>query len=454
MHYIKLRIIGVWFFVVGLVSGRLLAAIPAASTSTVLSLDETVHVALAVNSTVRAAEAQYHAAMHQIDQAYTPNDPQLSYAVGNSPSEQDSNGWTGTPSAYSGGHSFPASTALGLEHPAVKTVGISESFQFPGKSWLQGNQAHRNAEIARLTYMAAIRDTRAQAETVYYQTLLDKTAAQIAVENAASYGQVLEVARVAYTANQVTESDLISAQFSMSQASQTVWADQVAELNDEATLNQVMEREPQTPIQLTSAMALEPLTLSMDNIREKALAFRQELQEAALTEKNSKTALKLAWMELLPDFNVSYSRNWYYTAETAPHTGIARDNSGSIGINAPIFFWFHQKEDIQSAAATLQAARWNKDSIEIQTKTSVVQLYRSTDLAYQTALLYRNFLVPLAEKNLRVALIAYQSKGIDFTTLASILQNLYSARITYLTSMNQFLADKVGLEQLMGGPLK
>lgn len=420
---------------------------------TALSVDDAVNAAIAANPQVLSAKAQYLAALHQIYQAYTPQDPQLSYGVGNSPSNL--NTWVGAPSGYTGGHYFPFASALGLQNPAVKTLGISESFQFPGESWLQGDQAHRTAEIAKLTYEAAVRDTRAGVETAYYQTLLDSASVEIAAEDAASFAQVMEVARVAYTANQVAESDLISAQFSVSQASQTVWADQVSEANDEASLNQILGRRPQTPLQLTSPMDLtDPFAMSLDTMTARAMTMRQELLEAMLTEKNNKTALTLAWMELLPNFSVSYSRNWYYTFETEPHAGVASDNSGSIGINVPIFFWFHQKEDIQSASNLLEAARQNRSSVELQTQTNVVQLYRSTNLAYQTALLYRNLLVPLADKDFRVALIAYQAKQVDFTTLAGTLQNIYNARLTYLTSLNQFLAGQVALEQLMGGPLK
>jgi len=401
------------------------------STSTILSVDQAVQVAIAANATVRSAEAQYRAAMHEVLPVYMPNDPEFSYSNNNSPN--------------------------GLFHPSSNTRGISESVQFPGKGWLQGDQARRSAEIARLTYVAAIRDTRAQTKVAYYQDLLDKFSVEIAMENAASLTQVLEVARSAYTANQVTESDLISAQFSMSQASQTVWASQVAASNDDAALNQLMERDPLAPLELTSAMTLEPLPLTMDTIMKNALAFRQEILEAALTEKNNKTALKLAWMELLPDFSLSYSQNRYAFDSSSPAGSLAvdsKDNTASIGFNIPIFFWFHQKEDIRSASALLESARWNRDAVEIQTKTTVVQLYRTLDLANQTTLLYQNFLVPLAEKNLQVGLIAYQSKKIDFTTLSTIVDNLYSARLTYLTSMNQYLAAKVGLEQLMGGPLQ
>jgi len=394
-----------------------------------LTLDEAVQVALASNPQVLSAKAQYQSALHQIDQAYTPQDPQFTYSNNQSPN--------------------------GLFHPSSNTREISESFQFPGKGWLQGDEAHRTAEIAKLTYEAAVRDIRAGTETTYYQTLLDSAAVEMAAENAASIQQVMEVARVAYTANQVTESDLISAQFQLSQASQTVWSNVVSEANDESGLNQILGRQPENSLQLSSPMELEPLGLSLDTIKERALTMRQEILEAALTEKNSKTALKLAWMELLPDFTISYAQTRYSLPSASPNPGIdAQDNTASIGFNIPVFFWFHQKEDIRSASDLLDAARQNRTSVELQTETSVVQLYRSTDLAYQTALLYRNFLAPLADKNLRVALIAYQSKNIDFTTLANTLQNVHSARITYLTSMNQYLAGKVALEQLMGGPFK
>jgi outer membrane protein TolC len=205
------------------------------SMATTLSVDEAVQIAVAANPQVLSAKAQYLSALHQIDQAYTPQDPEFNYSNNQSPN--------------------------GLFHPYSISRGISASLQFPGKGWLQGDEARRTAEIAKLTYQAAVRDTRAGAETTYYQTLLDSASVDIAAENAASIGQVMEVARVAYTANQVTESDLISAQFQLSQASQTVWVDQVSEANDEAGLNQILGRKPQNPLELTSQMELEPLEL-------------------------------------------------------------------------------------------------------------------------------------------------------------------------------------------------
>jgi outer membrane protein TolC len=389
-----------------------------------LSADELVKIAIQGNPQVRAAQAQYAAALHQIDQAYTPQDPILTWAQDNSPS--------------------------GLSHPVSQTVGINESFQFPGKGWLQGDQAHRTAEIARLTYEAAVRDAGAQAQTAYYQALLDGALAETAAENASTLDRVLKVAQVAYAANQVSQSDLISAEFDLSAASQTYYASRVAESNDEAALNQALGRDPRQALSFVQEFGLEPMKSSPDELVEAGLKAHQELLEAALTEKNAKTALTLARLEFLPDFNVGYAQNRYMNAAAAPIPGDVTDNTISIGFNLPIFFWFKQRQDVVSAARLLDAAREERGSAELQTKTGIVELYRTTRLAYDAAVLYRDSLIPLARQDFQVALIAYQSGKVDFTTLTGTLTRIYTARISYLTAANQFLAGRVALQQAIG----
>ena len=400
---------------------------PSSAAQVPLTADDAVRLAFQGNPLVRAAYAQYAAALHRIDQAYAPQDPVLTWMEGQSPN--------------------------GLNHPTMRTLTISESFQFPGKAWLQGDEAHRAAEIARLAYEGAVRDAGAQAQTAYYQALLDGSLAETAAENASTLDRVLKVAQVAYAANHVSQSDLISAEFDLSQATQTYYASRVAEANDEAALNQALGRDPREALSLASAVALEPLKSSMNALVDAGLQARQELLEAALGEKNAKTALTLARLEFFPDFNVGYSQNRYFVGSAAPAVGDSRDNSVSIGFNLPVFFWFKQHQDLESARSLLDAARADRRSAELQTEAGIVTLYRVTRLAYDAAALYRDSLIPLARQNFQVALIAYQSGKVDFTTLSAALQRIYNARIGYLTAANQFLAGRVALQAAIGRPL-
>ena len=91
---------------------------------------------------MRAAKERWSSAFHQILQNYAPADPTFGYSNVDSPD-------------------FP------LYKASLHTILAAQSLQFPGKALLQGDQAHRTANIARLTYETAIRDVRARVEMAY-----------------------------------------------------------------------------------------------------------------------------------------------------------------------------------------------------------------------------------------------------------------------------------------------
>jgi outer membrane protein, heavy metal efflux system len=391
-----------------------------------LTVGQLVDIATEVNPQVRAAKEQWDAAQHQILQNYAPADPTFTYA--NVDSSKDFN-------AALHAHSF------------------SESFQFPGKALLQADEAKRTAEIAGLTYQAVMRDLRAGVETAYYQVVLDEALIGINAENIANLRQVVHVTQIRYTANQATQADLISAEFALAQAQLQQRQYQTNRANDRVGLNQLLYRRPASPLSLDRKIQLKRLEFPLDKAVDTATRARQEILEAALAEKNSTTALKLAEMEYLPDYTLGYEFDYILQPGARPLPGVSQGNTFSIGLNIPIFFWIRQREDVHSAQHSLQAARYSMNSVLSQTEATVTQLYQSAQFAYESVQQYGGSLISLADKNFRVSLVAYQAGKVDFLTLSSALQSAYAARVTYLQNANQFLAGEVALEQAMGVPL-
>jgi outer membrane protein, heavy metal efflux system len=391
-----------------------------------LTVERLVEVAIEMNPQVRAAKEQWEAAQRQILQNYAPADPTFTYA--NVDSSKDFNA-------------------------AVHAHSLNENFQFPGEALLQADEARRTAEIARLTYEAAMRDLRAGVETAYYQVLLDEALIGINAENIANLKQVVHVTQVQYTASQAAQSDLIGAELTLEQAQLQQRQYQTTRANDRVGLNQLLYRRPSSPLDLDRKIQLKRLELPLDKAVDTATHARQEILEAALAEKNSTTALKLAEMEYLPNYTVGYEFDYILQAGAQPLPTVTQGNTFSIGFNLPIFFWIHQREDVHSAQHSLQAARYSMNSVLSQTDATVTQLYQSAQFAYESALEYSGALIPLADKDFKVSLVAYQAGKVDFLTLSSALQSAYAARITYLQNANQFLAGEVALEQAMGAPL-
>jgi len=388
-----------------------------------LTVEQLVKVAIESNPQIHSMRAQWEAAQHQILQNYAPADPTFSYS--NVDSSKDFNAGTHA-------HSF------------------SENFQFPGEAFLQADEARRTAEIARLTYEAAVRDLRAGVETAYYQVLLDEGLIVINGENIANLKQVVRVTQVQYTAGRAAQSDLIGAELALEQAQLQQRQYQTNRLNDRAGLNQLLYRKPASPLNLQQKIELKPLELRLDKAVDTATQARQEILEAALTEKNSTTALTLAEMEYLPNYTVGYEFDYFLQPGTQPLPSVTQAHTFSIGFNMPVFFWIHQREDVRAAQHSLEAARYGMNSVLSQTEATVTRLYQSTQFSYESAQVYSGQLIPLADKEFKVALVAYQSGKVDFLTLSSALQSDYASRLTYLQNANSFFAGEVALEQAMG----
>ncbi len=388
-----------------------------------LNAGELVEVAIESNPQIHAMRAQWHAAQHQILQNYAPADPTFTYS--NVDSSKDFN-------AATHAHAF------------------SESFQFPGEAFLQADESRRTAEIARLTYDAAVRDLRAGVETAYYQVLLDEGLITVNGENIGNLKQVVNVTQAQYMGGQAQQSDLIGAELALEQAQLQQRQYQTNRLNDQAGLNQLLYRKPAAPLDLDQRIELKPLEIRLDKAVETATHARQEILEAALTEKNSTTALTLAEMEYLPNYTVGYEFDYFLQPGTQPLPSVTQAHTFSIGFNMPVFFWIHQREDVRAAQHSLEAARYSMNSVLSQTEATVTQLYQSAQFAYESAQVYRGRLIPLADQDFKVALVAYQSGKVDFLTLSSALQSDYASRLTYLQNANQFFAGEVAVEQAMG----
>jgi len=401
---------------------------PARADEPELDANQLVQMAIEVNPQIQAMRAQWEAAKHQIKQNYAPADPIFTYA------NIDSNRFS-------------------LAHAATHSHQLTENFQFPGKAFLQADQAKLTAEIARFAYEASIRDLRAAVETSYYQVLLDYALIEVNARNIENLKQVLKVTETAYSAQQAAQSDVITAEINLAQAQLQQRQYAVNRANDLTTLDQLLYRNPDSPLILKRDLHLQRIKAPLTNCIDMAFHARQEILEAALSEKNSDLALKLAKFEYVPDYQLGYSFDYFLQPGAQPLPSTTQANTFSIGFNLPIFFWIHQREDVKSAEYSLQAARSSLDLIRSQTAATITQLYRTADFAYDSAALYKESLIPLAQQDFQVGLIAYESGKTDFLGLSTTLQAAYATQVSYLQNANQFLAGQVALEQAIGAPL-
>jgi outer membrane protein TolC len=257
------------------------------------------------------------------------------------------------------------------------------------------------------------------------------------------------VTPIAYPANTATQGDYLNAKFAREADRELVRQQLVTIANDKTALNVLIDRNPEEPIEVDRRFDLVGFETSLDQAIERATTSRQEILEAALTEKNQDTALTLAQLEYAPDYTLGVGFDHWLLQSFAPSPKHTETWNFQVGFNLPIFFWA-KNEDINKARSDLNAAREDLDSVKKQTAGTVTSLYRQIIRSRETAQLYSGTLIPLAHEAFEVELVAYQGNKVDFTTLLNAFRQESEARATYLQSVNSVLAEKVALEKEIG----
>jgi outer membrane protein, heavy metal efflux system len=395
---------------------------PLPAGASTLSIDQLVVMALESNPQVRAARARWTAAQHAIVQHYAPADPILTYGSIDSPTN-------------------------GINHASEHALQAFQSFQFPGKAYLQANIAKRSAEISRLIYEAAVRNVRARTEVQYYQLAID---AEL-IKNVTRTILELQRFKSRVGPNDTEYSAAISAD--LGDATERRRRCDLAFADDKTRLNELLNRSPDEPLELEARVDLEPVPGRLNELIDRAWSQRQEILQAALQEQNAETALTLAKLEYAPDYAVGYSFDHYLLDSDAPAPGLTQTHSFWIGFNLPLFFWMKQNEDIKAARFDLEAAREDLNGIRNQTAGQVTILFRHVQFDYQNVIVYRDSVVPEALSAFDQALAGPGNREEQLATLSDLRNELNLDRASYLEAVSNLVADRIALEQEIGEPL-
>jgi hypothetical protein len=105
--------------------------------------------------------------------------------------------------------------------------------------------------------------------------------------------------------------------------------------NDLTQLNMLTYRRPGEPLVTEEYLELKPLKLSLDELIDRATDTRQEILQAALSERSADTASTLARMEYLPDYTITYFSDDYLLPSGALAPSRTEDHSLTLAFNLP-----------------------------------------------------------------------------------------------------------------------
>jgi len=286
-----------------------------------LTIDQCITIALRQNPLIRSYRQQHRASVARANQAYAFPQPEISLDYDLQPRFFD---LSGSDEAY---------------------IGISQLIEFPGRRYLRGKAASKEAKEFSCDLELVKLDLIYQVKNAFYELLLAKEEGKYAEENVIHARDFLSKAREKYDSGDVSRLEVLRARVEAAGAENL----QKVALNRiklaRSKLNFVLARDKYRPIDIAGSLQGAFPVLDLDRLTARAMYLRPEMQKARLALQREKLNRTRAYMNYLPDFSLGVARHRITNEPTTWDV--------SLSFQVPLFFWQNKRGEINEAAANV-----------------------------------------------------------------------------------------------------
>ncbi len=429
-----------WVRAIGLLAAlALIAALSAvdafadgtASDAGVGELERLIAAAVADNPDLAAVRDRIAATEAAVPQASSLPDPEAMVALSNVP---------------------VGDTALERTPMTGIQLGLRQKVPYPGRLDLKELAAEQDVKITRSIYQesenAVIRDVKHAWDDLFYlQKAVEVTRVNKEVAHA-----LTEVADALYSTGSRPQQDLVKANVEVARL-----VDRLVVLEEkidrtEARLNGLLDRPADAPLP-TPQVTFEPLQLSPEALEGAARESRPLLQETAARGRRPETMVRLAKMNMRPDFKLGVH---YRVRAGSPMDPVQGQDfwSFSVGANLP---WLNEdlhEAEVDEAQSMLDAARKQDQAAFNRVREALDNALEYANAQRRQASLYAEGLIPQAELGFSTARSAYETGQTDLTSVLDAFRTLKTYQEKYYRIVADHANAIADLEYVIGQRLR
>jgi len=416
---------------IGLVTESLVFVTPGYSAK--VALVQAIAQAQRLSPDIRNLQNQLESTEAKARQALAPSEPNFNITYGD------------MTQAFN--PSLSASTAYQLTQPLA----------FPGKAFVNRASISEQAEALRSQLRSMELQVATNIKTAYYQLGLAKKNIQINKTQQDFYERLLAIAKRRYEAGSITQVDFLNTKLSLYSNENDLADLQANVISARTQLNVLLYNPIDFDIEVDPIPVTEHPPIDVSLARAKMIDQRPEIRAAAHQVSSADKLNKLAWMSLLPDFQLTAGTTFYNVSTATPYSGLPdaplHTYSAQVQLTMPLWFLLNEREGIVSTGHDRAAADANLGSVVNQSNISF-----ETSLANLNAMRvkldnYEKNIVPLSKQSLDLALVSYGTGKIDFVTLATTAMAWRNAQRDYFAMLVNYLTSYASFGQLLGEDL-
>ncbi|MBK7257426.1 MAG: TolC family protein [Ignavibacteriae bacterium] len=334
---------------------------------------------------------------------------------------------------------------LGLESYTERTIGVTQSFEFPTNYFLRGSVLASNRDALQAVGEQALRRVIRRIRNSYYAAWGTQRKLRYARDNIALSDSIMAKVEVRARVGEAHPLEALTARVQQSEARNDLMAARnelavaYAELNNAMGLSRM---EFDTSVVLTDSLVASSRPTNIDSLRVLVEERNPQLWAARARMESATASRALAWSTLLPSFTVSYFNQM--------RDGVKDYYGASLSISVPLWFMMNTRGQVEESQAGIAlaeaefAATRNTLLVELRTAVSNLQNNRNSVRLYETDL------IPQAEEVYRTANRGYATGDLSYLEYLQARVTLLATRRNYLTTLMNYVHSETLLDELTG----
>jgi len=387
-----------------------------------LTLDQCLSIALKQNPMVQSYGHQYKASIARVYQAKAFPQPEINLDYDLQPK------------------------LFNLAGSDETYVGISQSFEFPGKRYLRGKIARKESGEFFCDYQQVILDLTFQVKKAFYELLLEMERGKYAEENLTYAEDFLNKAKEKYESGDVSKLEVLRARVEAARAKNQKKISQNKIKLAKSRLNFVMAREKSQPIEIKGNLRKPFPHLDLNGLNKRALKLRPEVKKARLALSRAKLSRTGAYLNYLPDFSLGVNRHKITNEPTYWDV--------TLSFQVPLFFWQPKKGEIAEANATIKSQEQESKYIELSVSLEVENAFHNA-LSFKDQInFFETEVLKEAEEVYQMSMISYKEGKIGSIELIQSRKTLLELKESYGETLLNYDLALAELEKYVGASLE
>jgi len=351
-----------------------------------------------------------------------------------------------------GWYAEPVYTRAGTQE---YSVGIGQVIPGFGKRASAGRRADLTSEMARLSAEIRVRDVTVDVVRVFHELVYLRGALAVGAGVEEQALRLVQLAAGPATGLRSTGlGEQVRAETFLAQLRYDRMALEELEQVEQERLRTLLDLPAKTPLGPPQGLSLPEVGFELDALRERALASNQELRLEQVAVERAREEMRGARLERRPDFYLG--GRWIQT-DGFSNSALGENGDDALffelGISLPVWEGSNRAR-VRGAEHRLRAAVLALEERASRVRADLARQWWRASNAARLAALYRETLLPQAERAARAAEGLYESGDSSFPGLLETViawQHYQLATLRAAADYGQALAE---LERLLGHPLE